>query len=222
MNLFVSVGTSALREDKLKGADLQFLQHVRQIVEKRRIVSEKQMTSARNPLVRYHASHWSNEQQRFRNLIDTSAELASTFQFVKIERQLEFRPVSNLVLLSSNTDEGRLAAEVNLEVFTKHAKGGLLGPDTKVHLKLVQELDLNFQDIEAGFERSLAEFTRTGERCVFNYTGGFKGAVPTITLLGQKYGWRLYYQHESSFEGYTLDLSVGAPVIGWRSHGRIE
>lgn len=158
-------------------------------------------------LVDAHKEFWNAPQEyrdAARNRRQTSAELLSTHTLLTGYTN-RFEP-ERVCLIASDTDEGWFAALINQRVM-EEAWGWR-------NVEKQQVTGLNAACF--GLEKVLNEcfFDRLqldNEDVVCNITGGYKGAIPEITLIAARHGWRLYYQHEEFYGAAWLELR-GAEV----------
>jgi putative CRISPR-associated protein (TIGR02619 family) len=151
--------------------------------------------------------HWANDPLFNRR---TPAELISTFSLAKdLSEEEEKESAAELVLIASDTPEGELAASVNSLLLAKEPLSDLVPkPITKKisgwdnrFVNITPKLDLIVTETKQLLETRL----RKSFFVYFNITGGFKGAIPSITALAMMQGWHLYYQHET-LQGSTYFL----------------
>jgi putative CRISPR-associated protein (TIGR02619 family) len=195
--LFVTVGTTALYNPDVGRAPdgTRDNRALRADVERYRNVSDKRperWADLKTRLVEAHRQYWTvananywKDQKRFR---ETSAELTSS-HFLIASLNLKFEKT---VLLVSDTDDGRMAGDINRRVMEESL--GWRG----VSIQDVRTLDKDFVDPAPALRAALAESRLAKEdRVAFNMTGGFKGTVITLALLAAEENWEIYYQHES-------------------------
>jgi len=122
----------------------------------------------------------------------TSAELSSTHYLLQ---KVHVATVSKIVFLASDTPESKAAAEIIAEVEKTRVPRNIA-----VRHEHVSGLDREFQqDLPDALYRQVERHRPNGnENIIFNITGGFKGAIPAITLLAIECEWRLFYQHEEA------------------------
>jgi hypothetical protein len=154
-------------------------------------------------LVRAHKDFWAAPpayRDAVRNRRQTSAELLSTWT-LWTSPQNSFVP-QRVCLISSGTDDGWFATLINQRVMEE--AWGWNG----VEKFQLPGLDAScfglYQKFQQFFSESL--LIPESEEVVWNITGGYKGAVPEITLIAAARRWRLYYQHEESNEAAWLEV----------------
>jgi CRISPR-associated protein (Cas_APE2256) len=160
-------------------------------------------------LIEAHGRYWrkpaayTSDRARFRQ---TSAELTSTAVLVDKLAKAE-TSVQRIVLLGSDTPEGKLALAVNKAVMCAHFR-------PEIYAITVSGLDARFQDITAAIKAVIEGLCNPGSDDIYvNLTGGFKGTVVSLTCLAvmPEHRWRLYYQHESLACGFIAEFP-GPPV----------
>ena len=106
----------------------------------------------------------------------------------------------SVVLLASDTDDGMAAAEAVCRIVEE--KLGAKARAVRVNGLQVRDLGAFRQEGVRNLLRAAvleADAARkAGERVVFNVTGGFKGVVPYLTLLGMFEGIDVIYVYETS------------------------
>jgi CRISPR/Cas system-associated protein Csm6 len=188
--IFATVGTSALyNRDIGKGWPKEALL-------KKQIV-RYQEDPEKNPeewkdlfkdLVTVHAevlqAAW-DKKDHFR----TSAELTSTMYL--LGGKVEAANVAKIVYLASATRESEMAARVNEAVAKRR------WPKLTIARDRIEGLEAHFIDVRDAIAKVVGKHVLQGHDVVFNITGGFKGAIPSIADLAREKGWKLFYQHES-------------------------
>ncbi|KLU60943.1 CRISPR-associated protein [Peptococcaceae bacterium CEB3] len=145
-------------------------------------------------LVRKAVAHWMSGKR------SASAEISS---ILKLKEQ--FAEVGEVRFLCSDTIESRLAAELVQEYFTLQEGvkvlfdaaadviRGLQVEDARV---FAQEGIINLVKRFGALAGEYGEFF-TGD-LLLNITGGYKGTIPYLTLLGQVYNIPIYYLFEDT------------------------
>jgi putative CRISPR-associated protein (TIGR02619 family) len=141
--------------------------------------------------------HWATEPLLYQS---TPAELISTFSLAS-ELKSKNKTIAEAWLLASGTPEGRLAAEVNRQLFLKEPLVGLVKMSSSDVIRGWDErfIDITppLYDLVARKKSALQQQLPRSAQVYFNITGGFKGAIPSITALAVRNSWRIYYQHET-------------------------
>lgn len=197
--IFATVGTSAIYNEGLglMWSDRQRNKLRNEVLRYREDVLKKpeSWTVLFEDVVRAHKAFWSMPEPYTRhedNIHQTSAELVSTMSILLDASILRGRTAERIVFLASDTPEGRFAAEINAEVFRSQRK------DLDVMVRTVTGLDHKFIQVTEALLDIVMQCRGSGTRNVlFNITGGYKGAVPSMTALAIDKDWELYYQHES-------------------------
>jgi putative CRISPR-associated protein (TIGR02619 family) len=200
---FITVGTSALynadvgkglgaaRLDQLRGRLRAFKGDPRNYPDRGTLLKL---------LVEAHQCYW-NQPKVDRipaNFLQTSAELTSSVPIVE-----EKRPQLT-ILLASATEEGEFAAQVNLAILRKRF------PKLQFECCRVEGLDVekNFPDVYSALERTVRRYwSDESDRVAVNVTGGYKAALLFVSALAIRYGWDLYYQHESLHSIVEVNLN---------------
>ena len=147
----------------------------------------------------------------------TTAELAS-MALARHQRGT----LGNVVLLASDTPAGRLAATIVAEVARSVWTSDRFEFQTCAGLN--PERPDDFFSVGLANVRSAAKnviAANPGAEHTLNITGGFKGAIPFLTLLAIELGIDLIYLFERSgsltrIDGHTLaeELAAGRSVVG--------
>jgi CRISPR/Cas system-associated protein Csm6 len=207
--LIVTVGTSAITNHDLgRAPGYRDNRSLMGLVSRYLAAPEGQKGVAGNQelfdkLLDAHKEFWNASPQYRdapRNRRQTSAELLSTYVLAHGSPH-RFEP-ERVSLIASDTNEGWFAALINQRVMEE--AWGWSSVDK------VQVTGLNASCF--GLEQALNEcfFRRLHiqetDEVVCNITGGYKGAIPEITLIAARRGWRLYYQHEEFYGAAWLTL----------------
>jgi putative CRISPR-associated protein (TIGR02619 family) len=204
--LFITVGTSALTndvgrapDDRDNGALKTEIQRYFAAPQK----DEQRWSRLRSDLIDAHSRYWQADARYTndpRHFLYTSAELTST---VFLVRSLQAKEPANaperLVLLSSDTPEGWLAAGVNESVLRE------LFSKLTVERRKVSGLDVRFRDTQTALNTVFDEYRlQANDHVIINITGGFKGTIPFLTHFARTHAWELYFQHESQDSAVLL------------------
>lgn len=226
--LFVTVGTSGLTNPEIgarlsDGPATKLLGAIAKYF-KQDTRDEAEESALRGQLFDCHSHYW-NETEAYRRspkwFKQTSAELVSSARLLAVLRN-EGHSVGRIVMLSSATDEGRMAAALNARLLKEHnTLKGLHNAD--VEHQEVPRLEAEFIEIvpaiDAIVQNKLSQSTvATGvePRIIFNITGGFKGVIPSIVIAAFRHDAFLYYQHESRGTSYYVEFKDGKPKEGPR------
>ncbi len=136
------------------------------------------------------------------NLDDTSAEIKS---LVKMGLKKE----DEVILISSDTIDGKLCAESVKEFLIEHQ----LVSENSVKIKEITGLQsVDGKKFEKQGLKNLLTYLISFEyqNVVFNLTGGFKSVVPYVALMGMIFKKPVKYIHENSDDVLTL---TGIPLI---------
>jgi CRISPR/Cas system-associated protein Csm6 len=206
-HLVVTVGTSAIYNKDIgkrlgsnKQTELKLaIERYRGSTHKKRTDNEALFKS----LVQEHKDYWSLTDK---TATQTSAELLSTPEILK-----EVRP-ADILLVSSDTDEGDFAAQINREALPT------IVPGVKVDSLRLAGLDVGganpFEGVFVELGRQISSRYRDEtHRIAFNVTGGFKGTVLFVGALALERGWRVYYRHEDMQETMVMDLDAARKAV---------
>ena len=204
----MTVGTSAIRNNDIgKAPDYRDNRSLMGVVSRYLAPGVDQSDSAWpdlfQKLVDAHKAFWTAKpdyQNAPRNRRQTSAELLSTHTLFTGSPD-SFKP-ERVCLVASDTHDGWFAALLNQRVM-EEAWGW-----RNVEKAQVEGLDESCFGLEEKLNRCFFERMKLsgGDEVVCNITGGYKGAIPEITLIAASHGWRLYYQHEESSGAALLRL----------------
>ena len=140
-----------------------------------------------------------------RNYPMSAAELTSMPALLEAIRE-RGETLGRLVLLASDTPEGKLAARVVQRVLSTPACFQL---DAAVEVAKIPGLNATFENQLERLGGAIDEHKRQvapPRRVYINLTGGFKGTVPFLTQLAWMHGYALYYQHEVQSRSEIVEL----------------
>ena len=140
------------------------------------------------------------------NTSQVSAELLSTGEIVP-----DIKPL-DILLLTSHTDEGYFAGEVNGEALSK------LYPRIKTSVHQLEGLDQKFDGVFEALRYTIDEqhWDET-DGLAFNVTGGFKGTLLYVAAYALDKGARVYYRHEQMEQTMVMELDAARKVVFRRS-----
>ena len=139
-----------------------------------------------------------------RNEIDASAEITSTVKLLeKLKSDLHVQ------LLATDTIESKLSAEIVKAVLDGHvdAHGHNINVFFKPDIDVVHGLqvtnqpefeDVGMMNLFERIEGCLPEEGSDYYKTILNITGGFKGVIPYLTIVGQLYNLPQYYIFENT------------------------
>ena len=223
--LFITVGTSALTAQRLWS-------NLRSTEEKarRELIEGYQKPKARQLQEDYEADndlfatvldahrHWWNHWGSDSDRLATSAEMSSTSLLLADTKFLApWDTKDRLVLLLSDTAEcdlaGRINAQLMHDIFCQCECGadfacGQVACD-RVLLHPVPGMDAihGFKSLSTELEELIPKLQTGDVSFSFNITGGFKGAVPSITYAAMKPNYLLYYLHETQSAIIDVDFT---------------
>ncbi len=140
-----------------------------------------------------------------RNYPMSAAELTSMPALLEAIRG-RGEKLERLVLLASDTPEGKLAARVVQRVLSTPACFQL---DATVEVAEISGLNATFENQLERLGGAIDEHkshVAPPRRVYINLTGGFKGTVPFLTQLAWTHGYALYYQHEVQSRSEIVEL----------------
>ena len=153
-------------------------------------------------LIRSHVIAWQTpgrfeDRKRYRT---TSAELLSTY----LATRAPGFELDGIVLLCSETEEGRFAAEINRDVMRTSEYRRALRPDLdflEVQVAVIYGLDANTADFTEVTRETVKAWLPAAKdvKVRVNITGGYKSLAATfgiVAVLDSRY--RLFYMHEST------------------------
>lgn len=211
--LFVSVGLSALTNDRIglvppKTNNQTLRDQVADYLADTTTVKahpESYKTLA-DDLYEAHRAFWSKPAEFYsgkgpagrRVQYATSAELWSTY---RLARRAPKIPFDGIVLLVSDTTEGRFAARVNERVMkSDEYRGRLNWVRLGVTSEVVSGLDAKVSDTPLILMKLIGEYHPTHQGVRINITGGYKGLAAHIGELSYWKKYHYYYMHESLAE----------------------
>jgi CRISPR/Cas system-associated protein Csm6 len=197
--LFVTVGTTAVGNPRIGDT------HLNQIAQQYLKVPDErfaELHELEEKLVSAHSDFW--REMKGKELVPddfdrTSAELTSTMRLTQQQQS-----ITGIILLGSETTEGKLATAVNHAVLSRIWKGGQVLKD------IVPGLEKRFTKVTPAIERILKDRgAPSASRVHFNITGGFKGVIPSITYLAVQHpGWSVFYQYQGLNTATEVFFSV--------------
>ena len=209
--LYVTVGTSAVENADIGRGNRKVNERLRRDVADFLADADdyKEQSSTwailKDDLVTAHEAFWTLDERSIRNpdnYRQTSAELLSTYLLVA-ERKIDF---DLIVLLCSQTAEGRFAAEINRRVFSGPAYRKRL-PLLHAKVEVLEVRGLNESIVGAVGELRRILFDGSQEIVRVNMTGAYKGVAAVLGLLAgleTKKKLRLFYFHEKSEQPIVL------------------
>jgi putative CRISPR-associated protein (TIGR02619 family) len=225
--LFVTVGTSAVENAEIGSAHRKSNERLRKDVNDFLSDTDEYKDEAtvwlplRDELVDAHEAFWKLDKRWIRDknhYRQTSAELLSTYLLVS-DNAFEF---DRIVLLASQTAEGRFSAHVNRLVFSSAAYQAKLGSKREVTIREIPGLNETIREGNAvGVLRDIL-LDQTPNVIRVNMTGAYKGVAATLGFIAGKEARRkvhLYYLHEDSArpgkviseENYAGPMEGGSP-----------
>jgi putative CRISPR-associated protein (TIGR02619 family) len=165
------------------------------------------------------AAAWGNNEQRItraRNNLLAWARMdektsAETKSLLKIRREAGGPIAARLI--ATETVVSRLAAEILCQVMGNEVDASF-EPDRDV-IKGLQVGDRKMFEKEGlvNLVERIEELNYAGEEVCINITGGYKGVIPYLTIIGQVHGFPLYYIFEDTDELIRIPQ---APIsINW-------
>ena len=156
----------------------------------------------------FNQPHFSNDS--------LSAELAS---IRVLNKKIELKEDDVIALLATQTMNGEFCADVTKKAMESLDLCNICGPYEIEGLKIKGDENIAKDFVEKGFinfqkkvEKIIKENEVDGTK-YFNITGGFKGIIPSATILAIENGMILIYLYEESKNLITMDLSVSSGKI---------
>ncbi|MBY0502557.1 MAG: hypothetical protein K2X03_01520 [Bryobacteraceae bacterium] len=201
--LVITVGTSAITNDQIGAVDGRNNTALRASVKRYLDLRKENRTLAMGEqlaadLRDAHKLFWRKPQDYLgfaAHQRQTSAELLSTHDLLRLHLTRGWsKDLDRLLLLHSDTDEGRLAAKVNAEIL--RTTWGW----SDVVMAEVQALNEAFVDVHQRLADCFAQHVPESPKpeVVVNITGGYKGTIPALTLIAAANKWMMYCKHESA------------------------
>lgn len=238
--LFVTVGTTAITAQELgkmyRDADerkelVNDIESYQGIDDDRGKAAHATERHLFRHILEAHRLHWDikNPSGISDNPYRTSAEMTSTY-FLMHARQEDggvggmFNPEHDrIVLLSSDTAEGKFCARINAQLMHEFllapicsgtvdfSKADTCNACKSISVEVVDKMEskTEFKGITEELEKIVKRYADTRRRQTFlNMTGGYKGAIPSLTwLCYEKYPeCPLFYQHESMDKAVRIDF----------------
>jgi len=125
-----------------------------------------------------------------------SAEISSLLVMSKTERIGKIDSKDKIVLFASDTDDGILCAEANIEVIKSY-----IAPN--IEIKKIEGLQVNDPDrfVKSGLvnlQRAINRYSHSPMDVYLNVTGGFKGVLPYVAPLAWENRMTIVYLFELS------------------------
>jgi putative CRISPR-associated protein (TIGR02619 family) len=161
----------------------------------------------------------------FKNNFDASAEIKSL-----IKLQEELKEDFDIYLLHSDTELGRLAAEIIKDNISLYEEYGL--KISRVDIHLIEELKIqNRQKFIQGMQELINKIYKISQNywgnVVINITGGYKATIPYLTILAQVNQCPIYYIFENTdaliqIPNIPIDINWKLFEDYWKSFSLIE
>jgi len=214
--LLITVGTSAITNSKIGCAPgnidnralMDRVSNFRALPE-----AKKNMDLHKNlfdELLAGHRGFWAARPEYTRamgNRRRTSAELVSTDLMMR--RGSRWQP-ERVALLHSASNEGRFAAMLNQRIMQE------LWGAVAVEIREIAGLDENLNEVDENLRTCLTDTIRlaSADDVYLNFTGGYKGVIPFLTVLAFQRNWKLFYLHEESQDAIEIKLPAAAAPAG--------
>ena len=192
--LVITVGTSAITNDQIGAVDGRNNTALRASVKKYQDLRKEHRTSALTErlsadLRDAHKLFWRKEKNYIEfaaHQRQTSAELLSTHDLLRLHLTKGWsKDLDRLLLLHSDTDDGKLAAGVNAEILRMWGWSDVVAAEVKALNETFVQVHQRLVDC---FDTHLPE---TAGQVVVNITGGYKGTIPAVTLIAAKKRWMM-------------------------------
>jgi putative CRISPR-associated protein (TIGR02619 family) len=209
--LFVTVGTSALTNEKIGGLarslDLKWRARLAAYLDPARTEDQRRnfpdLEALKRDLVTAHSAFWEKGRADPKFVLDpsnfqrSSAELTSTACLTRLRAAQEPETaLEKIVLIQTGTASGQLAGDVVYEVMRSEAYASWRQvPTTSVARATIA---VNWPQYGAVTQRlrELIQDARGHRTAIINITGSLKGIAAAIGILTNKEQYVLYYQHE--------------------------
>lgn len=206
--IITTVGTSITTNPKLISSDFKHEVNTIKRGIKPRHYEKCVRQTVRNLTNVFNQPHFSNDS--------LSAELAS---ICVLDKSIKLKNDDVIALLATDTKDGIFCAEVNKKAMESLDLCKICGPYEIEGLKIKGDENIAKDFVEKGFinfqkevEKIIKENEVDGTK-YFNITGGFKGIIPSATILAIENGMILIYLYEESKNLITMDLSVSSGKI---------
>jgi len=231
--LFITVGTSALTAPDLFDdvpADTAgaLREHVLNYCKVLRDDPQGQKDYERDErlfrdILAVHRQHWKRWDENS-NRLTTSAEMSSTSLLLADTKLLApWEEEDRLVLLLSDTEicdlTGRLNGQLMHDILCACSCGAHFGSGQpackRVTLHRVDKMDAaqGFKPVTGELTKLISDMQNGQAEFSFNITGGYKGAIPSITGMARTLGRPLFYLHESQSAIVRVDFPAGSDVL---------
>lgn len=172
----------------------------------------------RRDLVAAHLKYWEMNESDTSNPLNfkqSSAELTSTYRLIQDLGATD--PIEKIVLLPTDTAEGRMASTVVLEVMRSPQYGIPVNKDRIVE-ELIPGLEVTIEELDRRLREAIGKHSRSlHDHRFVNVTGGYKGTSLMFGRLSVTEDLEIYYQHESKHAPvYMKDLVTGTQPILWK------
>ena len=161
----------------------------------------------------------------FKNNFDASAEIKSL-----IKLQEELKEDFDIYLLHSDTELGRLAAEIIKDNISLYEEYGL--KISRVDIHPIENLQIqNRQKFIKGMQELINNIYKISQNywgnVVINITGGYKATIPYLTILAQVNQCPIYYIFENTdaliqIPNIPIDINWKLFEDYWKSFSLIE
>lgn len=149
-----------------------------------------------------------------------SAEVASLLQ-IKQHFDKENKEIFKIILLASDSLEGRFCADANREYLSsKVCHDTEIIPIRNLEVKDKVGFKDGIETLKVELDRIFAN--KNSVDIALNITGGFKGAIPILSEFARRNNSPVFYFHQDSEEllEITFDLQAGETTITYISRGR--
>jgi putative CRISPR-associated protein (TIGR02619 family) len=222
--LFVTVGVSALeapgrirRADRTRGSDLDpLIDSIEEFRKEKGDAKAAKGDALFDPLLSVHLKFWGQPKIPWGDPgagRRTSAELMTTAVLLRNLAQTQLR-VDRIILLVPKTPEGELASRVAQKVMESHEYRSHCGaPEVRTRsIPGIAEKEA-MERLPDALLCAVAENRESeADRIIFNATAGYGATLIVVGMLALRYGFRMYYQHESMASPIFISQNLN---IGW-------
>jgi len=215
--IFATVGTSALTNNAIGdlpdwkvGPQLRADSAAYLLARARQRHSIETRNRLKERLIDAHRAYWKQRTEDCLNPYNYPKSAAELTSMPGLDAAITSRgqTLRKIVLLTSDTQEGRLASAVVEAVLTTPDCFDL--EPARVEVAVVPGLNETFRDQFEHLKR-VVETHKSGLgqplSVYFNFTGGFKATVPFLTRIAMLEGNSLYYQHERRNTSEIIDFA---------------
>jgi putative CRISPR-associated protein (TIGR02619 family) len=228
--LFVTVGTTALSAKRLGDPTKSRIAEQLRSDCKTFLDKGEEVPDLRTRVLQAHEEFWKGGGEVFTNHDRTSAEMGSTYYAlsVQVNKGGEAFPLKGrlpherlfdpdhdrIVLLASDTPQGRFCAEVNETLMRAHLFNGPCADKPCTVVEDIKGLEAKEKGFDSKIVVSLIKIWAKypARQIIVNITGGYKGALPALTWqCQQRDNCSMFYAHESMDRAEAISFFPQGP-----------